>query len=586
LARVAFANSQRQTRNSRGDPEGSRHASRQSPSGVLTELVRGMPAGETRRKPPVVIAITLATLASGALNLYSLVHPADSARLKLLHELLPLAFVRLSRFMTLTLGFALVISALNIYKRKRRAFQVVLGLLALSILFHITQGLDYEEALLSLAFLGLLLVGRRHFTVRSRALDLRSAVERMAVALLVGVGYGVAGFWLLDPREFGINFSLRQAVHQTLLAFVLATDPGLVPHTRHAVWFLDSLTLMTTIVLGYSLSLLFRPVLYRLRTVPQQRVAAAAIVREHGRSNLDFFKLWPDKSFFFSGSGQTVVAYSVGAGCALALGDPVGPEHEIEGIVRDFSRFCADNDWRLAFYQTLPDFLPAYNRCGLARLKLGDEAIVDLRAFTLEAGLRKAVRKVERLGIQARFYDPPLPDRLVEELRTVSDDWLRIPGRRERQFTLGHFDLDYVRASPVLVAAGGDGDAQAFVNIIPCSRKGDTTIDLMRRRRDAPNGIMDFLLARLMLLSRERGFERFCFGLAPMSGFDDGEDASPEERAIHFFFRHLTFIFSFSGLRAYKTKFATDWEPRYIIHRHVFDLPRVALALARVSEIR
>lgn len=143
-----------------------------------------------------------------------------------------------------------------------------------------------------------------------------------------------------------------------------------------------------------------------------------------------------------------------------------------------------------------------------------------------------------------------------------------------------------MRSSPVLIAASSNGTVQAFVNVIPSYRKGDTTIDMIRRRSDAPNGVMDFLLVKLLFLSRKRGFERFSLGLAPMSGFDEKEDASAEERAIHFFFRHLNFIFSFTGLRAFKAKFATDWEPRYIIHRNVLDLPRVAMALARVSEIR
>ena len=106
------------------------------------------------------------------------------------------------------------------------------------------------------------------------------------------------------------------------------------------------------------------------------------------------------------------------------------------------------------------------------------------------------------------------------------------------------------------------------------------------RRAAAPNGVMDFLLVNLLSKSRDQGFERFSLGMAPMSGFREKEGASPEERAIHFFFRHLTFIFSFAGLRAYKAKFATDWEPRYVVYRHIPDLPRVALTLAKVSEIR
>lgn len=51
---------------------------------------------------------------------------------------------------------------------------------------------------------------------------------------------------------------------------------------------------------------------------------------------------------------------------------------------RDFARFCDENDWDPAFYQTLPDFLPMYERYGFAKMELGEDAIVNLRRFTLE----------------------------------------------------------------------------------------------------------------------------------------------------------------------------------------------------------
>jgi phosphatidylglycerol lysyltransferase len=543
-----------------------------------------------RARSLIVAAIALGTFGSGVLNLYSLMRPALSGRLAFLYELFPVEFINLSRFVVLMSGFALVISSLNIYKRKRRAFQTVAILTALSALFHLTKGVDYEEASLSVVLLALLWASRHHFTVRSGPLDIGSASTRLGVTILVGVIYGVLGFWLLDPREFGIDFSLRQATRRTALYLVFSGDPHLIPQTRFAAWFLDSLSVMTSLMVAYSATLIFRPVRYRLHTLPQERAAAEAIVRQHGRSSLDFFKTWPDKSYFFSPSKQTFLAYSVGGGFALVLGDPVGPADEIEAVVADFSRLCTENDWGFAFYQTLPDFLPVYAGRGLQKLKLGEDALVDLRRFNLDAkerrSLRAAVHKVERQGVTVRIYEPPLTDDVLTQLKSISDDWLRIPGRRERQFTLGRFDIDYVRQCPVLVATTNDGVMQAFVNVIRSYRQRETTIDLMRRRGTAPNGVMDFLLVKLLLQSRDRGFERFSLGLAPMSGFHEEEGASPEERAIHFFFQHLTFIFSFTGLRAYKAKFATEWEPRYVVYHNVLDLPRVALTLARVSEIR
>jgi lysylphosphatidylglycerol synthetase-like protein (DUF2156 family) len=71
-----------------------------------------------------------------------------------------------------------------------------------------------------------------------------------------------------------------------------------------------------------------------------------------------------------------------------------------------------------------------------------------------------------------------------------------------------------------------------------------------------------------------------------MSGFQEREEASATERGVYQFFQRLTFLFSFGGLKAYKAKFASCWEPRYMIYRHALDLPKVGVALGKVSNLK
>lgn len=533
--------------------------------------------------------VTLVTLGSGVLNLYSVIGPSLPERKALLEEIFPLEFLHLSRFLTVLIGFALVISSANIYKRKKRAWLSVLILASASIIFHFTKGLDYEEATLSLVLLILLLLTRKDFTVKSSIPDLGWGLLRFGLAVIAAFAYGVAGFGLLDPKHFGINFHLDDAVHRTIEILSLQGDPQIVPHTHYARWFLHSLNLITLATIGYALFALFRPVIYRFRTAPHERALAAAIVRRHGRSALDYFKSWPDKSVFFSKSQNSFVAYRVGANFAVTLGDPVGPQAGMEQTMREFMEYCRENDWGIAFHQALPDFLPLYQKLGLRKLKIGDDAIVDLTKFSLEGKERKEFRskvnKLERAGVHVVIYEPPVPDETLLHLQEVSDEWLQIPGRRERRFTLGLFETNYVRSTPVFAAADKDGKLLAFVNVIPSYVPGEATVDLMRRRTGAPNGIMDYLFIKLLLHFKEKGCTRFNFGMAPMSGFQEREEASPEARAIHYFFQHLNFIFNFQGLRQFKAKFAGFWEPRYIVYRHPLDLPRLALAIREVSEL-
>jgi phosphatidylglycerol lysyltransferase len=527
------------------------------------------------------------TLGGGVLNLVSVM--GGPSHRKVLAEIFPLGFVHLSRTLTTLIGFALILSSINIYRRKKRAWGIVLVLSLFSAFFHLTRGLDYKAALFSCALVLLLLLTRNTFSVRSSAPDLRSGLLRLLFSAVVAIGYGIAGFWFLDQRQFGINFHLGDAIGATLSMLSLAGDPNLLPQTRYGHWFLDSLYTMTFTAALYSGFALFRPVLYQFRIVPRERALAREIVKQHARVPLDLFKLWPDKSYFFSSSHRCVIAYRVADNVAIALGDPVGPEEEIGGAVREFLHTCRENGWSVAFYQTLPDLVPVYRRAGLSKLKIGDDAIVNLTEFSIagkgKRELRCKVRQLEAIGVHAVEYQPPIPEDVLEQFKAVSDQWLQIPGRRERSFTLGQFVPEYVRSTTALAAVDGSGTVLAFINLIAVD-KTEMSGDLMRRRLDAPNGIMDYLFVKVFQYGKENGFARFNLGMAPMAGFQESEQAGPEERAIHSFFQQLNFLFSFRGLRFYKAKFATTWEPRYLIYRKVLDLPRVALALRRVSEAR
>jgi len=533
--------------------------------------------------------LALITFGSGLLNHFSVIGPSLPHRIAMLEPLFPLEFLHLSRFITLLLGFALIVSSVNIYRRKKRAFLLVCILTSLSIIFHLTKDLNYEAALLSSILLMVLIVARNNFTVKSSIPDIRLGVLRFAIALMVAFTYGVAGFWLLERREFGINFTMIDSLQRTIRFLTLQGDPEIVPLTRYARWFLDSMYIITAVTIGYSFFALFRPVRYRYATLPREREQARQIVEKYGRHSLDYFKLWPDKSYFFLPSKTSFLAFRVGAHFAVVLGDPVGPENEIEELIRSFKNLCDENDWGIAFHQALPDFLPIYEKLGFKKLKIGDDAIVDLSIFTLEGKkgkeLRHAVNKLEKEGFHIAHFDPPLSPEVLKQAKEVSDDWLKIEGRRERRFTLGLFEPEYVRFTPLLAVVDHQGTMQAFVNIIPSYRKGEATIDLMRHRSDSPYGVMDYLLIKLFFHCKEKGYKTFSLGMAPMSGFQEHENPSLEERAIHCFFQQLNFLFSFKGLRFYKAKFASWWEPKYVIYQNALDLARHAIAIGVVSKL-
>ena len=536
----------------------------------------------------LVRLVTLVTLLSGFLNLISLVRPLSPAP-----AFVDLPLVAASRLLTLLVGLLLVVSAVNIYRRRRLAYYLVLALALLAALAQVSVRSDAVGLLgpLLLILLLLLLSGtRRLFTARTGRPDLGRTLLRIALALLAALVYGAVGFWWLGARDFGRAFSPAAGLVETLRYLLLLGDPSLIAATAFGRWFLYSLSWVTVFLLAYVLYSLFRPIAYQLNTRPHERARAEALLKLYGRAAEDYFKLWPDKSYFFSSGGDCVLAYGVAGSFAVVLGDPVGPTGEIRNATAEFLAFCQENGWAIAFHNTLPDFLPVYESLGLRRLKIGQEALVDLTSFTLQGKhgrwLRKTVNKLEREGITLELVPPPLPAAVLAEAQEVSDEWLAIPGRRERTFTLGRFIPAYVQQTPLMAARDPGGRMVAFVNIIPSYAPGQATADLMRRRIDAPNGIMDYLFIRLFAYNKAQGFASFSLGLAPLSGYEQIDaQATLEERVLHALSQRLDFLFKFSGLRQYKAKFATDWIPHYAVYRSPLDLPRYERALSHLSTV-
>jgi phosphatidylglycerol lysyltransferase len=89
-------------------------------------------------------------------------------------------------------------------------------------------------------------------------------------------------------------------------------------------------------------------------------------------------------------------------------------------------------------------------------------------------------------------------------------------------------------------------------------------VDLMRHVTDAPNGTMDFLFAELMLWGRREGYRWFNFGMAPLSGLEEGAGAPLWHRFGHLVYQDGGHFYNFRGLRHYKEKFQPVWTPRYL----------------------
>ncbi len=522
----------------------------------------------------------------GVVNMLSAVSPNLPRRTALLKEFFPFEIRASGHLFAALSGFVLLTLSVNLLRRKRVAWLLTIGLLIVSILSHLVKGLDYEESLLAGVLLIQLLLMRNVFTAQSDRPSIAQGIRILIAALLFTLAYGTAGFFLLD-EHYQVNFNFKQALLQTLAMFFTEDNAGLQPKTRFAQFFANSIYIVGAVTVGYALLMLLRPVLLRDTASSSQRKQVRAIVEQYGRSSLARFTLFDDKAYYFSPSGQSVIAYVAKGRGAIALGDPIGSVEDRKEVILGFQQLCERNDWYPAFYQTLPNDLELYQSLGLRVLRIGEEAIVDLHTFSLKGkanqNLRNYMNRLTKGGYQVKFYQPPISDPLLQKLRVVSDEWLKLMQGAEKKFSVGWFDNTYLQECEIATVETAEGYITAFANVVPEYQLNEITIDLMRHRTEVESGTMDFLFISMFQHFQQQGYDGFNLGLSALSGVGETPDSPRLEKALRYLYQHLNQFYNFKGLHAYKEKFHPRWEPRYLVYPSLVALPEVVVALIRAD---
>jgi len=348
----------------------------------------------------------------------------------------------------------------------------------------------------------------------------------------------------------------------------------------------------------------------------------AALLRLYGAHTLSFFGLAPKQRHFLAPDGTGLVNYQLMHKVAVVLGDPVCAPEACEQTIRSFLDFCTLHRWHVAFYQASPERLAAYRFLHLRTFKMGEEAILHPQTFTLQgsalANVRTSCRRAEREGVRIQWYEGVLPLEGMQHIEDISRAWLgQKAGKQatERGFGMGRVDeltesaerAEMIaavstpasvlpRAAPRLltaVARMDTGQPCAFVTFTPiygylaseatvAGRPSEIqgwgwTLDLMRRVRNAPPGVMELLLVRAMERFRVGGAHRVSLGLVALA--DSRQEMTVAGRAVASFVTDRTALLGSSRtLFAFKQKFDPCWESRYLVANTTLGLPNIVRA--------
>ncbi len=309
-----------------------------------------------------------------------------------------------------------------------------------------------------------------------------------------------------------------------------------------------------------------------------------SFLQKYEGNNLTHFAYTGDKNFFWY-EDKVLIMYGCISNYFIALGDPIGDPGFFSAAIEAFRDFADRKGIKTAFYQIRKEHLDQYHENGFSFIKLGEEAVVEVDKFDLSGksrrGLRTVKNRFEKEGFTFSYRERPYSDELLDRLEKISDEWLN--GRKEKGFSLGKFDRDYISKGELLLLMDSRGKIIAFVTMIPpYSGEKLAAIDLMRYGKEAPSGTMDFLFINMILWARERDCRYVSLEMAPLSNVGRSKYSYSQEKLFKFIYSYGTKWYNFHGLRRFKEKFGPFWIPKYLAYPYKSSVTGLLIKITRL----
>ena len=493
--------------------------------------------------------LAIITFLAGALLLFSGATPAVAGRLQWLSDWIPLPIVELSHFIDNLAGVMLLILARGVERRLDAAYHLTIGLLVAGIFLSLLRALDIEQALVLALMLVTFVPSRKYFYRKSSLVEERFSASWIAAILLVTLGSIALGL---------VSYANLHISTETLFRFATQAE---------AARFLRASAGVLAALIVFAVLRLLRTARAPIPRPTQADINDARLIAANYPQAAAQLAFLGDKSFLFNESRTGFIMFGVHGRSWVSLGDPISKPADAPELIRSFIRLADQNSGWAVFYKVAPTLLYLYLDHGLNVVKLGEEARVSLADFSLEGSNRRNLRRVWRKMVDDGYtFEMVQPDDIapiLPRLRAVSDEWIEQKKAREKSFSLGAFEDDYVSRYPVAVARK-DGRIVAFSNAWVSGQKAEVEADLMRYTADAPPGIMRFVLIEMMLWARNEGFVWFNLGMASLSGLSVHR-GSPTWNQIAVAVRgYGERFYNFQGIREFKQWFYPEWEPLFL----------------------
>jgi len=462
-----------------------------------------------------------------------------STRLSRIHPFVPGTLVNVTHTVSVIIGLLLLMLSHGLKRRKRRAWEAVTLLLAVSVVVHV---IPFREGRIITACISAVLVGAMlYFRAEFYAVgDPRTRWRALWVFLgLVVADVAIGLTYILLARGLAQDYSLWQRMVHVVYGLVGVSGPvHFAPERSNDLFSIltGTLGLFTLIVTAY---LFFRPARPAGRLGQQDAERVRDLLKKQGdRDSLGYFTLRSDKSIIWSPTGKSCIGYRVVSGVMLAGGDPLGDPEAWPGAIRSFVCEAERHAWTPAVMGCSQLGGEVWCReTSYDALELGDEAVVEVADFSLDGramrNVRQMVKRVQRAGYTTEVtrVQDLAPAELAATIRQARR-WRGTNCERGFSMALGRLG-DQGDAGCVLVSARKDGVLRAFLHFVPWGAEG-ISLDLMRRDRSADPGLNELLIVAALQAAPGLGVSRVSLNFAVFrAALERGErlGAGPVSRA-------------------------------------------------------
>jgi len=312
------------------------------------------------------------------------------------------------------------------------------------------------------------------------------------------------------------------------------------------------------------------------------RTEVEALLEKYSDSSEDYFKLWPyDKSYYFSKDRDGFIAYREAGPVSFALANPIAKKTHTPKIINNFVKNNKARRTRTCFLMVRETDKKLYKKAGLELTQIGASAEVNIEKFLRVTARDKWWRWKNNSAVKAGYLysmsKPPHSSAFLQQLKAISDEWLKIGDHTERGFALGYFNEEYMQSSNIHFLHDEQGKVLAFTNQLPQFKNlSVVTIDLLRYLPDAKNA-MPYLLLNTIKHAEQAGYKAFDLGFVPF--------AQAKDPILNIVKTLSTGRFSAKGLEQFKNKFDPQWQINYMAYDgDLADLALIAINLERAMD--